>query len=154
MKIVIVTGSSRGLGASTALECARRGMGVVVTCKSNPEKAEGVVKAIAGIGGKAVVLQLDVGNSRSSGSPTRPSAVCSASIADGEREVDATFAAPMAAGATEIHPPGPQLHYDPRYYAAGRRVLAGEARPGFQTPAMLFGNGFAETIADTTIVDV
>ncbi|SDG41376.1 Uncharacterized conserved protein [Duganella sp. OV458] len=37
---------------------------------------------------------------------------------------------------------------------AGRRVLAGEVRPGFQTPAMLFGNGFAETIADTTIVDV
>jgi len=36
---------------------------------------------------------------------------------------------------------------------AGRRVLAGEQRPGFQTPAMLFGNGFAETIADTTIVD-
>jgi predicted lactoylglutathione lyase len=24
----------------------------------------------------------------------------------------------MAAGALEIHPPGPQLHYDPRYYAA------------------------------------
>jgi short subunit dehydrogenase-like uncharacterized protein len=37
---------------------------------------------------------------------------------------------------------------------AGRRVLAGEHRPGFQTPAMLFGNGFAGTIADTTIVDV
>lgn len=37
---------------------------------------------------------------------------------------------------------------------AGRRVLAGEARPGFQTPAGLFGNGFAETIADTTIVDL
>ena len=37
---------------------------------------------------------------------------------------------------------------------AGRRVLAGEQRPGFQTPAQLFGNGFAETIADTTIVDV
>jgi hypothetical protein len=36
---------------------------------------------------------------------------------------------------------------------AGRRVLAGAARPGFQTPAGLFGNGFAETIADTTIVD-
>lgn len=37
---------------------------------------------------------------------------------------------------------------------AARRVLAGESRPGFQTPAMLFGNGFAETIADTTIVDI
>jgi catechol 2,3-dioxygenase-like lactoylglutathione lyase family enzyme len=39
-------------------------------------------------------------------------------IADGKREVDAAFEAAMAAGATEIHPPGPQLHYDPRYYAA------------------------------------
>lgn len=65
MKIVIVTGSSRGLGASTALECARRDMGVIVTYNSNPGKAEAVVKAIAGIGGKAVALKLDVGNSRS-----------------------------------------------------------------------------------------
>ncbi|MCF1450339.1 hypothetical protein FS815_26525 [Agrobacterium vitis] len=37
---------------------------------------------------------------------------------------------------------------------AGRRVLSGEARGGFQTPAGLFGNGFAETIADTTITDL
>ena len=37
---------------------------------------------------------------------------------------------------------------------AARRVLNGEARPGFQTPAGLFGDGFAETIADTTIVDL
>ncbi len=37
---------------------------------------------------------------------------------------------------------------------AGRRVLAGEMRPGFQTPAGLFGNGFAQTIADTTIIDL
>lgn len=37
---------------------------------------------------------------------------------------------------------------------AGRRVLSGEVRPGFQTPAGLFGNGFAETIADTTITDI
>ena len=37
---------------------------------------------------------------------------------------------------------------------AGRRVLAGEVRPGFQTPVGLFGNGFAETIADTSIVDI
>jgi short subunit dehydrogenase-like uncharacterized protein len=36
---------------------------------------------------------------------------------------------------------------------AGRRVLAGEHRPGFLTPAALFGNGFAETIADTTIIN-
>ncbi|AOR80928.1 saccharopine dehydrogenase family protein [Novosphingobium resinovorum] len=36
---------------------------------------------------------------------------------------------------------------------AARRVVDGEAQPGFQTPAGLFGDGFAETIADTTIVD-
>ena len=34
-----------------------------------------------------------------------------------------------------------------------RRVLAGERTPGFQTPAGLFGNGFAETIADTRIAN-
>ncbi|MFM0040208.1 VOC family protein [Paraburkholderia strydomiana] len=39
-------------------------------------------------------------------------------IADGKREVDAAFSAAMSVGATEIHPPGPQRHYDPRYYAA------------------------------------
>jgi short subunit dehydrogenase-like uncharacterized protein len=37
---------------------------------------------------------------------------------------------------------------------AARRVLGGEVVPGFQTPAGLFGAGFAETIADTTITDI
>jgi NAD(P)-dependent dehydrogenase (short-subunit alcohol dehydrogenase family) len=65
MKIVIVTGSSRGLGASTAIACAERGMGVVVTYNSNPAKADEVVAAITTKGGKAVALKLDVGNSQS-----------------------------------------------------------------------------------------
>ncbi|ALM54059.1 saccharopine dehydrogenase NADP-binding domain-containing protein [Halomonas huangheensis] len=34
---------------------------------------------------------------------------------------------------------------------AARRVMSGEVRPGFQTPAGLFGHEFAETIADTRI---
>jgi NAD(P)-dependent dehydrogenase (short-subunit alcohol dehydrogenase family) len=62
MKIVIITGSSRGLGASTAIECARNGMGIVVTYHRNPEKAEEVVKMIVQNGGRAVALKLDVGN--------------------------------------------------------------------------------------------
>lgn len=37
---------------------------------------------------------------------------------------------------------------------AARRVLAGEVQPGFQTPAGLFGESFATSIADTTIIDV
>lgn len=37
---------------------------------------------------------------------------------------------------------------------AAKRVLAGKVRAGFQTPAGLFGSGFAETIADTHIIDL
>ena len=62
MKIVIITGSSRGLGASAAIECARKGMCVVVTYNSSPDKAEGVVMEITQSGGKAVALKLDVGD--------------------------------------------------------------------------------------------
>lgn len=36
---------------------------------------------------------------------------------------------------------------------AARRVLGGERRPGFETPAKLLGVGFAERIAGTTISD-
>lgn len=62
MKIVIVTGSSRGLGASTAIKCAERGMGVVVTYNSNSAKAEEVVAEILAARGTAVALKLDVGD--------------------------------------------------------------------------------------------
>ena len=37
---------------------------------------------------------------------------------------------------------------------AARRIIAGESSPGFQTPAGLFGKGFAETIADTRITEM
>lgn len=36
---------------------------------------------------------------------------------------------------------------------AACRVLSGERQPGFETPARVFGIGFAETIAGTTITD-
>ncbi|MTI63307.1 VOC family protein [Methylophaga sp.] len=45
--------------------------------------------------------------------------------ADSEAMVNTAFAEAIAAGATQIHPPGPQLHYDPRYYAAQVRDLDG-----------------------------
>ncbi|PZV34547.1 SDR family NAD(P)-dependent oxidoreductase [Mesorhizobium kowhaii] len=64
MKIVIITGGSRGLGASTALKCAERGMGVIVTYNNNPKSAEDVVNTITTEGGKAVALKLDVADSR------------------------------------------------------------------------------------------
>jgi NAD(P)-dependent dehydrogenase (short-subunit alcohol dehydrogenase family) len=65
MKIVIVTGSSRGIGASTALACAKHGMGVIVTYHNKAEQAQAVVQSIAALGGKAVALRLDVADSTS-----------------------------------------------------------------------------------------
>lgn len=47
-----------------------------------------------------------------------PGAVHVGLIADSKAMVDEAHAAAMFAGASQIHPPGPQLHYDPRYYAA------------------------------------
>lgn len=47
-----------------------------------------------------------------------PGAVHVGFIANSEKEVQAAHAAALAAGATQIHAPGPQPHYDPHYYAA------------------------------------
>ncbi|MBC7150539.1 MAG: SDR family oxidoreductase [Rhizobium sp.] len=65
MKIVIITGGSRGIGASTAAQCAKRGMGVILTYNSQPDAAQTVVRDIAFEGGRAVALKLDVTDSAS-----------------------------------------------------------------------------------------
>ncbi len=62
MSIIAITGGSRGIGASTAIECSRRGMGVILTYNRNPSEAQRVVNAIEQAGGKAAALGLDVGD--------------------------------------------------------------------------------------------
>jgi NAD(P)-dependent dehydrogenase (short-subunit alcohol dehydrogenase family) len=63
MKHILITGGSRGIGASAALHCAQHGMGVILTYNAQPEAAQSVVGRIQAEGGTAVALQLDVGNS-------------------------------------------------------------------------------------------
>jgi NAD(P)-dependent dehydrogenase (short-subunit alcohol dehydrogenase family) len=63
-KIAVVTGSSRGLGKSTALNLAKKGVNVIVTYHSNVEEAAKVVAEIESIGAKAVALQLDTANTK------------------------------------------------------------------------------------------
>ena len=60
MKHVLITGGSRGIGASTAVECARRGYGVILTWNSQPEAASRVVERIKNEGGRALALRLDL----------------------------------------------------------------------------------------------
>lgn len=47
MKIVVITGGSRGIGASAARACARRGMGVILTYNSSPEAAGDVAASVS-----------------------------------------------------------------------------------------------------------
>ncbi len=60
-KIAIVTGGSRGIGRSTVLALARRGVRSIFTYSSNRAEADKVVALAADAGAQAVALQLDVG---------------------------------------------------------------------------------------------
>ncbi|MFM2304918.1 MAG: hypothetical protein RLZZ135_2330 [Cyanobacteriota bacterium] len=63
-KIAVVTGSSRGLGKSTALNLAKKGVDAIVTYHSNAEEAAKVVAQIESLGAKAIALQLDTANTK------------------------------------------------------------------------------------------
>ena len=58
-KIALVTGGSRGIGRSIALNAAKRGIGIILTYNSRAAEGEAVAAEIRELGGKAVALQLD-----------------------------------------------------------------------------------------------
>ena len=59
-KVAIVTGASKGIGASIATHLAAEGASVIVNYSSSPEGANRVVKEIVAIGGKAKAVQANV----------------------------------------------------------------------------------------------
>ncbi|MGN2411797.1 SDR family NAD(P)-dependent oxidoreductase [Pseudomonas syringae] len=67
MGVIVITGGSRGIGASAAEQAAQRGMGVILTYNANPQAAASVVERIKQAGGKAVALKLDVADVSSFG---------------------------------------------------------------------------------------
>lgn len=64
-KIVLVTGGSRGIGKSIALNAAQRGIDVILTYNSNSDQGKAVADTINSNGGKAVALQLDMSKTSS-----------------------------------------------------------------------------------------
>lgn len=61
-RVVIVTGSSRGLGREIALAFGRAGAHVVVNYKASKDAAEATAKEIECLGGQAVCIKADVGS--------------------------------------------------------------------------------------------
>jgi len=59
-KVAVVTGASKGIGASIAKHFAAEGAKVVVNYASSKEGADRVVKEITDNGGKAISIQCDV----------------------------------------------------------------------------------------------
>ncbi|MBY5945515.1 glucose 1-dehydrogenase [Photobacterium rosenbergii] len=59
-KVAIVTGSSRGIGAATAIKLAAEGYSVCVNYVANQQRADEVVNTISQRGGKAFAFRADV----------------------------------------------------------------------------------------------
>jgi len=59
-KVALVTGASKGIGASIALHLAQEGAAVAVNYASSRSGADKIVSEIVGNGGKAVALQGDL----------------------------------------------------------------------------------------------
>lgn len=59
-KVVIVTGSSSGIGASTALLFAEQGADLVLTYKNNKKGGEDVVNKIKKMGRNCLLLKVDL----------------------------------------------------------------------------------------------
>jgi 3-oxoacyl-[acyl-carrier protein] reductase len=59
-KVAIVTGASKGIGASIAKHLAENGAAVVVNYASSKEGADRVVSEVTGNGGKAIAVQGDM----------------------------------------------------------------------------------------------
>jgi NAD(P)-dependent dehydrogenase (short-subunit alcohol dehydrogenase family) len=60
-QVILVTGSSRGIGAATAVLASRRGYAVCINYLGNAQAAEQLRAQIAGEGGTAIAVQADVG---------------------------------------------------------------------------------------------
>ena len=59
-KVVLVTGSSRGIGRSIAIKFAKEGANVIVNYKTSVKEAEAITEIISSYGTKCMCIQADV----------------------------------------------------------------------------------------------
>src|SRR4029077_10606817 len=58
-RVALITGGSRGIGQSVAVELARRGAHVVIGARTDQSET---AQLVAGAGGEAIALALDIGD--------------------------------------------------------------------------------------------
>lgn len=59
-RVILVAGSSRGIGRAIAIESARSGADIIITYNEQADSAESVATEIRGLGRRALSLQVDV----------------------------------------------------------------------------------------------
>lgn len=62
-KVALVTGSSLGIGAGTAVVLARHGADVAVNYRQSPQEAQAVCQSVRALGRRSIVVQADVTDS-------------------------------------------------------------------------------------------
>ncbi|MGH7199052.1 MAG: SDR family NAD(P)-dependent oxidoreductase [Planctomycetaceae bacterium] len=63
-KNALITGASRGIGRSSAIEMAKAGANVAINYRSHSEEAEAVAEEISALGRRSLVLKADVSDQR------------------------------------------------------------------------------------------
>ena len=63
-KIAVITGASRGLGRTTAINLARRSVDIIFTYRAKQDEANSLIREIEALGRKAAAFRLDTGDTR------------------------------------------------------------------------------------------
>jgi 3-oxoacyl-[acyl-carrier protein] reductase len=63
-KVVLITGSSRGIGKATAIAFAKEGAKVIINCNDSSKEAESTLEEVQSLGNEAIFVKADVASEK------------------------------------------------------------------------------------------